>query len=452
MSIELPQSLIEQKRYWTAVNAKMSGESTDRPLIRGAIKQESLWGSRGGAAVATEAMLQIMQNELGMTVACTTLTPDNLDAISPKNFGVDLMLRPELNGKAIKNNEDLADMLLNDREYLEYVMLQMRGSDVTFANYWLAGAAAVKARELMIERGETQIPKIIFCNHSLPARVDDQLSKRAADMHGSEFRPMDQRRADYQHYVYSGADAVIVWTDYEKQALAEHYPEIPNIKAKTHKVTIPVSFDVQTAQGMRQQKRQEYFGDSITNETTVFYFQGRLVDYKHPEMLLRAFVKAHQELTSFTGSEPDIACLIAGDGPLSKMLEQEIAQLPSHIQDKIKLPGRVEQYDGHAAGNFQLFPSEKESFGLSGVEGCLLENGLLANNIGSITEANGPGGIYVTTIEQYAHAMVQMILNPEERAKRVAMLKDYVQRYNPQETAYDLKRVIDALNLETETQ
>ncbi|CAN5187360.1 hypothetical protein BH09PAT2_BH09PAT2_02240 [soil metagenome] len=462
------ENLIADKNYWSTVNQRTNQtDNSPNLIVRGMLHQESLWGSRGGAAVATDAMIQIMQDQLGMVVACNTLTPDDPTAITHKSYGVDLMARPEKNGKPIKNNEDLAEEMLQNPEYMQYMMLLMNGSDATFANYWLAGVVAVRAREQMEELQRTntplmtdnegnstyihKIPKIIFCNHSLPARIDEELSKKAAQTNGNGHKQMDQRRADFQFEVYDKADAVVVWTDTEKEEAAEKYPDIPNLENKTHKVTIPVFFDRETAQQMKAQKRQEYFKNSITDETTVFYFQGRLVDYKHPEIVLDSFIQTYNTLLEENGIEPDIACLIAGDGPLHQILLDKVKTLPEDMQKRITLPGRVEQYDGHAAGDILIFPSEKESFGLTGVEAAITGNAVIANNIGTIAEANGPGGIYASTPQEYTDAMLRLIFDPSERACRTQQLQEYTTRYSADTTATDLQTMIVNMGLAPDT-
>ena len=420
---------------------------------RSFIYQESILGPRGGAAVATEAMTCSFEEQLGIHMAIGTLAPSVHLVEFP--FAVDFMQLPlDSNGKKY-SNEELAEILGNPQnEYIEYAMRLMNGTDVIMPNYWVAGTLAVRAREEMEQRAKnnvplyydngipvhaSKIPKVIYCNHSLPGRADEELTRRAAK--GKPVKAMDHRRHAFQEEVYKKADAIIVWTDAEIELSREVYPDMPDLTEKMVKVSPPFNYDVQKAHNERPALRKQYLGDDATENTLVYYFQGRLVEYKRPEIALEGFIQTYQTLYCQTGKEPDIAFVMVGDGPMETLLKETIQQLDPNIAQKIKMIGHQDAHVGHSLGDVHINPTIKESFGYSNVEAAMTGRAVISADIGTVMEANGPGALYRHDQDGYTQAMIQLY-DPEIRAQKRYELFTYVQQYTEEATALGLQHAL----------
>lgn len=508
---EQPIPFQQEKEFWNIVNERMKnglnekGEYDDGLVVlRSFLDQESNAGipgkEVGGAAVAMNDVLKIMQDQLGIVVASSSVNPDSLSTpkISQETaaqriklpFAAEFMSKPDFEQKTGDKNADLTERLIQrefdpnkpDREvdsYIDYAALLMNGTDVVFPNYWTAGKLAIEAKKRLqelhdagkplivfdqngeqIEHKVLKIPKIVYCNHSLPARIDEELSKD-----DNPEKQMDERRKNFQEEIYREADAIMVWTEAEKHMSVLKYPDIPDIGEKMSVVKAPVEFDKEKAAVLRPEMRRQFFNGEINDETLVFYYQGRFEDYKHPEILLKSFIELYlEEVVKDPDTKPNIACLLVGgpfmgkDGkpnPTYQAMQDMINQIPEKYREEIKarisMPGSQPKEAGHSAGDILVFPSIKESLGLTLVEAVMSGNLVIARKtVPTVTEANGHSGVYAVTQEEFKDKMRDLLHDPEKRKILHEKLQDNASEYTPENTAKDIKKMLHTVDVEVD--
>ncbi len=498
----------QQLEFWHTLNTRNKeglnekGEYIDgKVVVRSFLHQESNAGipgkEVGGAAVAMNEVIKIMQNQLGIINASASLNPDSLSSptISEEArenrtilpFATDFVSRPDITTPSGDKNVDLTEVLTDpdlSKSYIEYAAMLMNGSDVVFPNYWTSGILAVRAKEYLQtlldnkqslvtietieENGEVKqvekehkiwkIPKIVYCNHSLPARIDQELT--SADNPDKE---LDPRRVKFQEEVYRKADAIMVWTNAERDDSIKKYDDIPDIGDRMHVVKAPVQFDKEKAKAIRSEVRQQFFNGAIDDNTLVYYYQGRFEDYKHPEILLQSFIDLYlEEKQKDPESQPNIACLLVG-GPFTDKvgnptkvyqdLLDRIERIPSaykaEIKARISMPGSQPKEAGHAAGDVLVFPSIKESLGLTLVEAVMSGNVIIASDsVETVKEANGNNGFYATSQENYKKHMADLLHDPEKRNILHEKLQKNAAKYTPEQTAADIQKMFQAVGIE----
>lgn len=485
-----------QLEFWATVNERVENGpeyTDDKIVVRSFLHQESNAGvpgkEVGGAAVAMNEVIKIMQDQLGIVNASASLNPEAVDKGLYKKatalpFATDYMPRPttpnaEGEWNPVNKNEDLTDLLTQNElptSYIEYAAMLMNGSDIVFPNYWTSGILAVRAKEyleqlkkegkplhvteeevdekgnIVSERKEYNIwniPKIVYCNHSLPARIDKKLTG-----HDNPDKQMDPRRIKYQEEVYRKADAIMVWTKAEKDDSIVAYPDIPDIGDRMCVVKAPVQFDTEKARTIRPEMRQKFFNGAIDDQTLVYYYQGRFEDYKHPEILLQSFIDLYiEEYETNPEDKPNIACLLVGgpfvgkDGnpnPTYELMQKMIEDIPDRYREEIRarisMPGSQPKEAGHAAGDVLVFPSIKESLGLTLVEAVMSGNVIIASNsVETVKEANGNNGFYATSPEDYKKHMKELFRDPEKRKILHEKLQKNAAEYTPERTAQDIQ-------------
>ena len=149
-------------------------------------------------------------------------------------------------------------------------------------------------------------------------------------------------------------------------------------------------------------------------------YLGRLIDFKGPDIVIRAFEKAC--LMGFDGE-----LIIAGDGPLRITCELLIAHSP--IKKQIKLLGAVDDEKGkELMADADIFTAhncigplsgQEEAFGVTTIEAMASGLAIVNANSGSIPELieNGVSGILVNSsdIEGHAKAFLRLQNDPELR-------------------------------------
>jgi glycosyltransferase involved in cell wall biosynthesis len=116
-------------------------------------------------------------------------------------------------------------------------------------------------------------------------------------------------------------------------------------------------------------------------------YAGRLIDFKHVDVLIRAVFLIKEKL-------PSVRCMIIGDGPQRNLLEELTKEL--HLQENILFPGFLETSQDVLAllksSKVFVLPSTREGFGIV------------------ILEANA-SGLPVITIKDENNAAVNLIEN-----------------------------------------
>lgn len=151
-------------------------------------------------------------------------------------------------------------------------------------------------------------------------------------------------------------------------------------------------------------------------------FLGRLVDFKGPDLLIRAFLRACE-----LGLD---GCLkIAGDGPMRG--ECKALRDASGFANRIHLLGAVSELEGNAlradadifTAHNQMGPQtrQEEAFGVAYVEAMAAGLPIVTGRNGSLPEIieHGEEGLLVTPgdIEAHARAFIDLARNPEERQR-----------------------------------
>ncbi len=436
--------------------------------IQTSILQESLWGSRGGAAFATASMTDMLQI-LGFDVSCTTLYPD-VPMEPPMPFPVDLV---DMRTSDLKlSNIELARLFSGEYHevqttfdpsyFVDIFDQQINRADIVFPNYWVAGIAACAARSRAREK-KKHVPSMIYCNHSLFGRVDEAVAiaaqtpaplNDALDMVSDpkyQYTFTDFKRAALQQRILSESDGVIVWTECEKTWMLKAYPDIPNLDERLHAVTIPMHYVPEHNLNLRHTLRSQLLGITDHN-TQVFYSQGRMVDYKHPEMVVQGFADTWNALSHLQNRPPNIACAMIGDGPMQEQCKSLAQSFHPEIQQRIHFLGQQQAQVGHTIGDTFVFPSSRESFGMVGAEATMSGNTVIASDLGTIKEAVGEYGRYATNQVGFSKAMIDMaLMRTQDRIRLGELLRQSSTRFTPTNTANDLAHLIANLHIEQET-
>lgn len=165
----------------------------------------------------------------------------------------------------------------------------------------------------------------------------------------------------------------------------------------------------------------KYFPEraGLTTKLNVLYL-GRLVDFKGPDLVIRAFDIACQK--GFDGK-----LVMAGSGPLS--LTCELLRAHSPFRDRIQLLGEVDAATGkRLRSEADIFTAhnctgpisgQEEAFGVSIVEAMAAGLPIVNADNGSIPEIveNNKQGILFSAgdIEVHANALLTLATNPERR-------------------------------------
>ncbi len=158
-----------------------------------------------------------------------------------------------------------------------------------------------------------------------------------------------------------------------------------------------------------------------SNPEPTILFLGRLVDFKGPVEVIRAFT-----LASARGLRGRL--IVAGDGPL--MAACQAARTESEFRDRIELPGAVDEPTGvrlraeadifTAHNQFGPVSRQEEAFGVSVVEAMAAGIPVVTGESGSIPEivTDGAQGRLVEPgdVEAHARAFEELAINPELRA------------------------------------
>ena len=256
----------------------------------------------------------------------------------------------------------------------------------------------------------------------------------------------DPVRAGFQEEILRASNAVIVWTEAEKKWMKQAYSDVLHINELLHTVTIPMHFEPITEVPPRKNLREELLGREQVNENTlVYYFQGRLVDYKHPEMVIAGFADTWESLTG-QGVEPNIACAIVGDGPMEEECRLQAQTYGPAIASRIRFLGRQQPQIGHCIGDVLVFPSARESFGMVGAEAAMSGNLVVASNLGTIEEAVGEWGRFESNQEGFTQAMINVAhYRTQDRMRLGKLLQQSSLRFTPTSTQSDLSKMLESI-------
>ncbi len=147
-------------------------------------------------------------------------------------------------------------------------------------------------------------------------------------------------------------------------------------------------------------------------------FLGRLVDFKRPDIVIKAFIKACDG--GLNGQ-----LIVAGDGPFR--VTCELLKMESQYGDRITITGAVDYnraedlykwadiYSMHSS--FGIFSNNEEAFGVSLIEAMSFGLPIVTANGGAITEIveNGVTGFIVkqNDIDEHADAFLKLYHNRE---------------------------------------
>jgi glycosyltransferase involved in cell wall biosynthesis len=169
--------------------------------------------------------------------------------------------------------------------------------------------------------------------------------------------------------------------------------------------------------GIPEEKiKLKYFGVPIptskkgnVNETINILYLGRLVDFKGPDIVIKAF-----ELASKKGLKANL--LIAGEGPLK--ITCELLKRASKFSERINLVGEVnvetadklrKNADIFTAHNCKgLLTHQEEAFGVSIIEAMAAGLPIISARSGALEETviNGVTGVLVEQFDIESHAEV----------------------------------------------
>jgi glycosyltransferase involved in cell wall biosynthesis len=96
-----------------------------------------------------------------------------------------------------------------------------------------------------------------------------------------------------------------------------------------------------------------------------------------------------------------------------------------------------------------VFPSIKESLGLTLVEAVMSDNLVIARStVPTVKEANGSSGFYVADQKGFTEAMMRIYEHPEERSALHEKLEAQISQYSPARTAEDLQKVFESIHIQ----
>lgn len=144
-------------------------------------------------------------------------------------------------------------------------------------------------------------------------------------------------------------------------------------------------------------------------------FLGRLEAYKGPELLLRAFARAREQV-------PGLRLVLAGRGPLEPRLRELARSLGPEVEKNVEMPGWVAgaaKEAFFAALHLLAVPSEGyENFGLIGLEAFVRGRPVLGSRLGGIPDwlQDGTTGRLLPPgdLEAWTQAIVEAFQRPEE--------------------------------------
>jgi glycosyltransferase involved in cell wall biosynthesis len=163
--------------------------------------------------------------------------------------------------------------------------------------------------------------------------------------------------------LYKISDGIIVNSEQNKR----HFMEVAKIKGDFIKVIYS---------GIDMERFLNIPDPEIKNNKYVLGMVGRLSKEKGPSYLIEAL--------SFL-KEIDFECLIVGDGPLRKELEEQVEK--RHLQERVKFLGfqnNVIQFMQKM--DVVVLPSLDETFGITIVEAFALKKVVVASDVGGIPE------------------------------------------------------------------
>ena len=182
------------------------------------------------------------------------------------------------------------------------------------------------------------------------------------------------------------------------------------------------------------QIRKRLRNELVLNDNFVWLAAGRLYEQKDYSNLLSAFKKHLQHY-------PDSVVLIAGQGPLHRMLESKISEM--ELDEKVKLLGaRDDVPELMSASDAYVMSSAWEGLPMALLEASAMQLPVVSTRVGSVPYIvkNGESGFLCEAkdSDQLEHAMTKLQSKTKEERKQLGVnARSHVVR------TFEMERIID---------
>ena len=144
----------------------------------------------------------------------------------------------------------------------------------------------------------------------------------------------------------------------------------------------------------------------------------------------------------------DIIFIICGDGPMKARLREKAEELG--VKDRLKLVGfRKDIAELHKAADIFVFPSLQEGLPVALMEAMASGLPIVASKIrGNVDLIQDHLGGYLVPVQdsgQYAHAIEEVIKNPEKRQQMEKRNLEIIENYGQEKVLRDMKKFFDEI-------
>lgn len=288
--------------------------------------------------------------------------------------------------------------------------------DAVHSHYWISGAAALQAAELLSAAGH-QAPPLVHTMHTIAA------VKNNAYAHNAEHH----LRQDAERKICDLADALIVNTAAEAAELAHYYEANPE---RVEVIAPGVNLTRFSPSGPARVLGSE--------DEFKILFAGRLQPLKGPDILVAAL--AHWLRTR--GGPLPCRALITGAISGAHDMDLPAQVKAAGLDDVVDFLGPLAHEDLAAAyrgADVVVMPSHSESFGLVALEAQACGTPVLAHRVGGLTAAvaDGISGELLPNLDPstWCSALHRWALHPHLVAQYAAAARPHAEAFSWSRTA-----------------
>ncbi len=229
--------------------------------------------------------------------------------------------------------------------------------DLVSTHYWLSGLVGMRLAS------EWGVP------HTTSFHTMAEMKRR--------FRPEEaeaevEQRDRSERDIARSADSIVLWTDDERHAVAEHCGIDPEKIC-----VIPPGVDLTRFRPLSQRQSKEHLG---YGEEKTILFVGRLEPLKGLDILFRA-------MASLKNSNSVRLNVVGGDENSREKTRLQTLATQMNLNTSIRFVGKVSQDElpvHYNAADVCVLPSHYESFGLAALEAAACGRPVIATNVGGI--------------------------------------------------------------------
>lgn len=281
-------------------------------------------------------------------------------------------------------------------------------------------------------------------SHEIPYKIhekaDYQIVVTIHDlifMRHPEFYRWGERQVYTKKYGYAceHADKIIAVSEQTKNDIVEYF-HIPAEKVETIYQSCDDIFYQETTLAEREQIKQKY----QLPENYILYV-GSFNERKNITSLVHAVDRLGKTL--------DVPLVLLGGGRKYKQeVEKLIAELG--LQKKVMIVSGIPNEDLpgiYQAASLFVYPSIYEGFGIPIIEALISGIPVVTSKGGCFPEAGGPNTVYVDPldIEELSDAMERVLTDQEKVSEMVSAGKEYVSRFQKENTTNHLERFYRSL-------